>query len=54
MKFVQSLILALIVSGTAFAGDTPRVPEAGIDGPTIASAIGLVAGGLIILRARRK
>jgi hypothetical protein len=43
--------MLLSVAAVVFAGDG-RVPE--IDGNTAASAVALISGGLLILRARRK
>jgi len=54
MKLMQIVLLGVVVAGFALAGDVPAVPEAGLDGPTVVGAIGLLAGGLLIWRARRK
>jgi hypothetical protein len=40
------------MAGYAFAGVSPAAPE--IDATTGVAAIGLVTGGLLILRSRRK
>jgi hypothetical protein len=47
--------LAMLVLGAAvnaLAGLNPAVPE--IDGATATAAVALVAGGLIVIRARRR
>lgn len=54
MKLLQVVLLSLAVAGMALAGDPPPVPEAGLDAPTVVGAIGLLAGGLLIWRARKK
>jgi hypothetical protein len=54
MKLLQVVLLSVAVAGMAFAGDGPPVPEAGLDAPTVVGSIGLLAGGLLIWRARRK
>jgi hydrogenase-4 membrane subunit HyfE len=54
MKILQVVLLTVAVTGIAFAGDVPFVPEIGLDGSTVVSAIGLLTGGLLLLRARRK
>ena len=52
MRKLTGLALMLLgVAGIASAG-VPTVPE--IDGPTATSALALLAGGLLILRARKK
>jgi hypothetical protein len=54
MKALNVVILVAAMAGLAFAGDPgAAAPEIGIDGPTIISAIGVVTGGLLILRSRR-
>lgn len=45
-------IILASVAGFAFAGATRIVPE--IDATTGVAALGLVSGGLLILRSRRK
>lgn len=45
-------ILLAGAAGTAFAGAVGRAPE--IDAATGAAAVGLLTGGLIILRSRKK
>jgi len=55
MRLLQVVLLSVAVAGIAFAGDVaPPVPEVGLDAPTVVGAIGLLAGGLLIWRARRK
>jgi len=54
MKLLQVVLLSLAVAGIALAGDGPPVPEAGLDAPTVVGAIGLLAGGVMIWRGRRK
>jgi hypothetical protein len=53
VKAFKILSIAISVASVALAGDVPAVPEIGVDGPSIVSAIGVVGGGLLILRARR-
>ena len=48
MKYLLALTL---IAATAFAG-TPGVPE--IDSNTAGTAIALIAGGLMVLRGRRR
>jgi len=50
--FVQLVILTVAVAGVAAAGDKPPVPE--IAAGAAASAIAILAGGLLVIRARRK
>jgi len=50
-KFIGLSLLFLGAAGFAFAGGT-IAPE--IDGASAASAIVLLSGGVLILRARRK
>jgi MYXO-CTERM domain-containing protein len=45
-------ILLASVAGFAFGGNGPIAPE--IDASSGAAALGLLAGGLLILRSRRK
>jgi hypothetical protein len=54
MKLAKILLLAIAVTGIALAGDGVATPEIGVDGPSIASAVGILAGVLLIMRARRK
>ena len=50
---MAALILALgAIAGSALGAETAPVPE--IDGNFAASAVALAAGGLLILRSRRK
>jgi hypothetical protein len=51
-KVLTIALLTLALAGLAAANDTPRVPE--IDAGGAAAALGLLAGGLMVLRARRK
>jgi hypothetical protein len=54
MKTLKIMILTVVVSAVAFAEDVPlAVPEVGVDGPAVVSVVGIVTGGLLILRARR-
>jgi hypothetical protein len=50
MKYAGSLLILLALSAPAFAA----VPAPEIDGNTAVSAVALVAGGLLVLRSRRK
>lgn len=52
LRVLGMAVLAGSLAGFAFAGVNVATPE--IDATTGAAAIGLVAGGLLILRARRK
>ena len=65
MKVIKVLVLTLALTGLAVASEdedgqcysecgpiTNAVPE--IDGATAGSALALIAGGLVVLRARRK
>jgi hypothetical protein len=54
MRLLQVVLLSVAVAGMAFAADVVPVPEAGLDAPTVVGSIGLLAGGLLIWRARRK
>ena len=54
MRLMQVVLLSIAVAGIALAADPPPVPEAGLDAPALVGAIGLLAGGLLIWRARRK
>lgn len=55
MRLLQAALLSVAVAGIALAGDVVSpVPEAGLDSPTVVGAIGLLAGGLLIWRARKK
>jgi opacity protein-like surface antigen len=52
-NFVLLALLTLVVAGVAAAGDNPiAAPEISPSG--IAGALGLVAGGLLVMRSRRK
>ena len=48
----QIVLLTVALAGVAAANDAPVAPE--ISAGSAVSAIGLVAGGMLILRARRK
>lgn len=50
-RFVSFSLLLVGAASFAFAG-TATAPE--IDGASAASAIALLSGGLLVLRARRK
>jgi MYXO-CTERM domain-containing protein len=50
-RFIGMAILLASVGGTAFAGFV-TTPE--IDGASGMAAIGLLVGGLLVLRSRRK
>lgn len=50
-KFIGMAILLVSVGGTMLAGAGPT-PE--IDATSGAAAIGLLVGGLLVLRARKK
>ncbi|HXK02649.1 MAG TPA: LPXTG cell wall anchor domain-containing protein [Verrucomicrobiae bacterium] len=53
MSRVLGFTTVLLVSATAaFAGVSSTVPE--IDASTAVGAVALIAGGLVVLRARRK
>jgi len=54
MRLLQVVLLSVAVAGIGLAADALPVPEAGLDAPTVVGAIGLLAGGLLIWRARRK
>ena len=55
MKTWQLLILAATAAGMAFGADIQvAAPEVGLDAPTVAATIGLLSGGLLIMRARRR
>lgn len=49
-RFIGMAILLVSIGGSAFAGST--APE--IDATSGAAAIGLLVGGLLVLRARKK
>ena len=52
-KVLQFLLLTVALAGIAAAGDNvPRAPE--IDAGAAAGAVALIAGGLLVLRSRRK
>ena len=51
MKITVLSLLVVALTSTAFAGPTVA-PE--IDGSTATAAIALLAGGLVVLRARRR
>ena len=50
MRVIGMAILLASVAGFAFAG--ANVPE--VDASTGLAAVGLLAGGLVVLRARKK
>ena len=54
MKLLQVVLLSVVVAGIARAADALPVPEAGLDARTVVGAVGLLAGGLLIWRARKK
>jgi hypothetical protein len=55
MKTLNLAFLALMTASATFAMDqVVAVPEAGLDATTIASAIGLLGGTVLILRGRRR
>ena len=51
MRIVGLSLLVLGLAGSVFAGGV-AAPE--IDGNTVGVAIALVAGGLVVLRARKR
>ncbi len=51
-KAIQVVLLTVALAGLAAANDYPTVPEIGAG--SAASALGLLAGALIVIRARRK
>ncbi len=51
MRILGFALMVAGLAGTAFAGSLPA-PE--IDGSTATAAIALVAGGLVVLRARKR
>lgn len=51
-NFFQLVVLIVAAAGVAAAGDAPRVPEIGPG--TAATALAVLAGGLLVMRARRK
>ncbi len=54
MRIVSLLFLCIALAGMAFGADVPvAAPEVGVDGPTIAAAVGVLSGGLLIMRSRR-
>ncbi len=54
MKLLGLFSVCIAFAGIAFGADVPvPVPEVGLDAPTIAGSIGVLAGGLLIMRARR-
>ena len=50
-KIIGLTLLFVVAAGYTFAG-TPAVPE--IDSSSAVSAIVLISGGLLVIRARRK
>ncbi len=51
MKLIGTITVLLAMAAFASAGTAP-VPE--IDGSSAVTAVGLIAGGLLIARSRRK
>ncbi len=51
-RLIGMAILVASIGGTAFAGVGPIAPE--IDGASGMAAVGLLVGGLLVLRSRRK
>jgi hypothetical protein len=51
-NFLQIALLTVALAGVAAASDHPTVPEIGAG--SAAGAVGLVAGVLLVMRARRK
>ena len=45
------LLAVLSMAGTALAGSAASVPE--VDGSTVAAGFGLLAAGVLLLRARK-
>jgi hypothetical protein len=45
-----AMMMVLVSLATPLVASTPRVPE--IDGGSISSGLGLLAGGILMLRAR--
>ena len=54
VKLIPVFLLTLAITGIAFAGDVPGIPEIGVDGPTVVGAVGLLTGVLVVMRARKK
>jgi hypothetical protein len=52
MQKVLGLLLVLVGASSALMAGSASVPE--IDASTGASALAIVAGGMLVLRARRK
>ena len=52
MQKVLGMALMIVGASSALMAGTPAVPE--IDASTGASAIAIIAGGILVLRARRK
>ncbi len=52
MKAIGLSLILLGIAASAFAGTAPGVPE--IDGGSAVSAVTVIAGSVLILRARRK
>jgi hypothetical protein len=50
MKYIGAIVILLGTASFAFAGSV--APE--IDGSSVAAALALVSGGLLVLRGRRK
>jgi hypothetical protein len=44
--------MVMAIEGRLLAGATPVAPE--IDGASISAGLGLLAGGILILRSRRR
>jgi hypothetical protein len=52
MQKILGLALIIVGASSALMAGVPAVPE--IDASTGASAIAILAGGILVLRARRK
>ena len=52
MRIANVAFLTIVVAGYAAAGWGPTVPEIGAG--SAASALGLLAGALVVIRSRRK
>jgi opacity protein-like surface antigen len=53
-NFILLAALTLVAVGVASAEDVAPVPAPEIGATGIVSALGLVAGGLLVMRSRRK
>jgi len=53
LSYGLGVVLAVAaLAGTAHAGIAPSVPE--IDGGTVTAALGVLAAGILVLRARKR